>query len=68
MIRSIEGASARLWNITTRERTPDCSNVLMKNWAVALLMMDVRAMAIVPRVFFSPFPASFLIGSCVFFW
>ena len=34
----------------------------MKNWQVAELGLLVRAMAIVPRLFDSPLPDSFLIG------
>ena len=43
------------------------SATLMKNWEVALSTAWVRAMARVPRVFFRPFAASFLIGPRVFF-
>ena len=41
----------------------------MKNWAVAECGSDVRAMAIVPCSFFSPFPASLGTGPRVVgFW
>ena len=43
------------------------STVLMKNWAVALSGTWVRAIARVPRSFFSPLSASFLIGGRVGF-
>ena len=38
MIRSIEGASAKDWNITTFERTPDSSKVFTKNRATSYLI------------------------------
>ena len=41
---------------------------LMKNWEVADSGSEVRAMAIVPRSFFRPLLASFLIGGKVVFF
>ena len=40
----------------------------MKNWLVAESTTIVRAIAIVPRLFLSPFIASLRIGSRVAFW
>ena len=40
----------------------------MKNWAVAEWGSEVRAMAMVPRAFFRPLPASFSMGDPVGFW
>ncbi|MNP20125.1 hypothetical protein D3C76_1126860 [compost metagenome] len=39
----------------------------MKNWLVAELGLEVRAIDRVPRTFFKPLLASFLIGSLVSF-
>ena len=40
----------------------------MKNCAVALCGFGVRAIAMVPRLFLSPFAASFFTGARVDFW